>query len=327
MTIGNFDGVHLGHRALVAACQEFARGAGGRVVVLAFDPHPMTTLRPTAAPPRLVGFARKAALLREAGADVVERLAPTPALLGMTAQEFVEAVFAQHTPGLIVEGADFHFGKGRGGNNALLGEMCAARRARLEVVPAVEVTLRDQSVARASSTLVRALVGCGRVRDAASVLGRPYELEGVVSPGDRLGRSIGVPTCNVTQQGEGTVAGDVCLVPADGVYAGVAVLPTAQRVRCAIHVGERPTVGGRALRIEAHLVDERGGIFAMPGGLPEYGWVLRLEFVGFVRDAMRLAGLEALRAQIGRDVERVVRMVTQEHLDATATRPEGTTLL
>lgn len=294
-TIGTFDGVHVGHAALVARCRESARAHAGKVIVLAFDPHPMTQLAPAVSPPRLITWERKRELLLAAGADEVVRLEPTPELLAKTGDQFLAWVFEHHTPGLIVEGADFHYGKGRDGNVRTLEVFAQARGSRIEVISGVEVSLGDHQIARASSSLIRWLVAQGRVSDAASVLGRWYELEGTVVQGDRKGRTIGVPTCNLTTE---------CLLPLDGVYAGRVMLPDGQRFPAAVAVGARPTVAGTQRRAEVHVLRNASNWSPLPG-VPEYGWHLRVELHAFVRDEVKFPSWDHLKAQISRDVTRV----------------------
>jgi len=298
-TIGTFDGVHLGHAALIARCREFARARGGKAVVLAFDPHPMTQLSPGAAPTRLVAWDRKRELLLATGADEVVRLEPTAELLARTGDQFLAWVFEHHEVGLIVEGSDFHYGKGRDGNVRTLELFAKSRGAVVDVIPGVEVVLGDHQIARASSSLIRWLVANGRVSDATRVLGRWYELEGTVVQGDRKGRTIGVPTCNLSTP---------CMLPLDGVYAGRATLPTGQTFAAAVAVGARPTVSGTQRRAEVHLLRQdlgvAGGWMPLPG-VAEYGWHLRVQLHAFVRDEVKFPSWEHLKAQISRDVERV----------------------
>jgi riboflavin kinase/FMN adenylyltransferase len=308
-TIGTFDGVHVGHAALVARCRDFARATNARAIALAFDPHPMTQLSPANAPARLITWERKRSLLLAAGADEVVRLEPTPDLLSKTGDEFLVWVFERCNPALLVEGADFHYGKGRDGNVRTLAAFAGSRGARVEVIPGVEVALGDHQIARASSSLVRWLITQGRVSDARTVLGRPYALEGTVVPGDRKGRTIGVPTCNLATE---------CLLPLDGVYTGLATLPTGESLPAAIAVGARPTVAGTQRRAEVHILrptlptnDVEIATSTQPlawaplAGVPEYHWPLRVELHAFVRDEVKFPTWEHLRAQITRDIHRV----------------------
>lgn len=301
ITIGTFDGVHLGHTALVRRAVALSEGAGqggarARVVVLCFDPHPMTKVRPEAAPARLTTLeTRKRELLR-LGADEVVRLEPTEELLGLAPEEFVRRLVDEYRPAWLVEGADFRFGRGRAGDVGTLAELGKNFGFGVEVVPSVEVALDDHTLVRASSTIVRWLVVQGRVKDAALVVGRPYELSGVVVRGDRRGRTIGYPTANLATE---------CLLPADGVYAGVGVLADGRRFGAAVSVGTRPTFEGVGRRAEAFFLDApAGGDADVIEGLPEYGWAMGLEFLAWLREDLRFDSVEGLVAQIDRDCAR-----------------------
>ncbi|MCA9286977.1 MAG: bifunctional riboflavin kinase/FMN adenylyltransferase [Phycisphaerales bacterium] len=317
---GTFDGVHLGHRAIVAeACRLADRagereGARPRVVTLAFDPHPAAVLRPAAEPARLTTFDRRSELLRAAGADAVVRLEPTPDLLGLSPERFVDRLAAEHAPLAIVEGPDFRFGKGRAGDVAALRrlgrERSEAEQFAVRVVEPVETVLGDHSIVTASSTLARWLLERGRVADVARVLGEPYRIEGMVVRGDRRGRTLGYPTANLAPEST---------LPADGVYAGLARASLAQGPShpragedrsfvAAISVGTKPqfSPGQTARTIEAFLLDvERSPGSDVIPGLPEYGWRLSLDMIGYVRDQARFESVDALLRQMGRDCERV----------------------
>lgn len=312
VTIGNFDGVHAGHRALIGRAREIAAGGGGRarVIAMAFDPHPTSRLRPEAAPARITRFDRRVELLREAGADEVVRLEPTDALLAMTPDEFLAMLVRDVRPVAVVEGPDFNYGKGRAGSIETLIDEGKRMGFGVEVVHPVEVALSDLSIVRASSTLVRHLVAQGRVRDAMLVLGRGHEIAGVVTKGDQRGRTIGFPTANIVQDAEQAV-----VIPAQGVYAAWARLPDGRKLAAAVNIGARPTFDAMEPRIEAHLVDVETGKPAT--GIPEYGWALALEIVGWVRDTVRFSGIDALKAQLERDLEAALRLLDCG-FDATA---------
>ncbi len=300
VTIGNFDGVHAGHAALVRRARELV-GDRGRVVALAFDPHPAGVLRPGGGPARLTTYARRAELLGALGVDEVVRLDPTRALLGMGADEFVARVVRDWAPDVIVEGRDFCFGRGRSGDVGTLRTLGGVHGFVVEVVDPVRVALTDQSVVVASSSVARWLLEYGRVRDIAVVLGRSYELAGEVVRGDRLGRTIGFPTANIDCE---------TTPPCDGVYAAVATLPDGRRVDAALSVGTRETFDGTDRRVEAFVMgvgeaDEDGAL----AGMAEYGWRLRLELVGWVRDQARFASVDALVEQMGRDCARAGEML------------------
>lgn len=299
ITIGSFDGVHRGHAALIARCRAEV-GPTGRVVAMAFDPHPASRLRPEAVPARLTTFDRRAELLRGLGADEVVRLAPDDALLHLSADAFVNRMHQQFRPTAWVEGADFHFGQGRAGNIGTLASLGPALGFRAITVPGVNLALDDHLVARASSTLVRWLLRHGRARDAAAVLGRWYDYTGVVTRGDQRGRTIGFPTLNVVSE---------CTPPGDGVYAAWATLPDGRRLPAAVNVGVRPTFNGRERRVEACVLSghDRPSPASL-AGLPDYGWQVSIEFVAWVRDQVRFDGVAALTAQLARDASTAARL-------------------
>lgn len=292
LTIGNFDGVHRGHQALVAAARRLAGPAeeGGRVVAVTFEPHPAARLRPDAVPPRLALPAERQRLLRKAGASEVLELDPTPALLDLEPARFLDELRARVPFTAIVEGGDFRFGRGRSGSIATLRELGAARGFAIEVLPPVDVTLTDHTVVRASSSIVRWLLTMGRVRDAALVLGRPYELTATTVPGDRRGRTIGFPTLNAAPSEQ--------LLPMDGVYGGVAHLPDGRRALAAISVGTKPTFGASARTCEAHLLD-----IDLP--LDWYGAQVRMSFVTWIREQRAFGSLDALLERIRSDIRAI----------------------
>ncbi len=304
LTIGTFDGVHAGHRALVERAAALAHPSGARVVALAFDPHPLTRLRPGAAPPRLTPFARKRSLLIEAGATEVVRLDPFDGLLELAPDQFVEKIVATYAPIAIVEGEDFRFGKGRAGDLETLSALGAIAGFTVDTLPPVDVMLGDATIARASSTGARRLLLAGRAGDAARILGRPYRLTGTVVRGDRRGRTIGYPTANL-DTGQ--------LIPADGVYAARAIMPDGRIFGAALSVGTKPTFTDAPTRAcEAFVLDapHEPGDDARLAGIDEYGWTLSLDVVGWVREQVRFHGLDPLLAQMSRDCLRIRAMLS-----------------
>lgn len=292
VTIGNFDGVHLGHAALIRRARRIA-GDGGRVIALVFDPHPLSFLRPSATPARLSTFEQRRRWLSELRVDDVHRLEPTKELLSLSPEAFLEALVEEHHPSAIVEGSDFCFGKGRAGDVETLRELSSRFGYSAEIVPTVEGALDDELVIPVSSTNVRGLVREGRMRDAAALLGRPYEIVGRVVEGDRRGREIGCPTANLDTP---------LLAPRDGVYAGLARLDDGRTFPAAVSVGTKPAFGDDLPRaVEAHLLGWDGPI---PEGAPEYGWTLRLEVRHWLRDQAPYPSVDALMTQIKRDIER-----------------------
>lgn len=284
--IGNFDGVHVGHEAITRAARRLV-GEGGRVVAMAFDPHPITVLRPSLSPARLTTFDVRADLLRKAGVDEVVRLEPTTDLLQQEPDVFLHSVVSRHGATHVVEGHDFRFGRGARGNPRTLRILCDAWGLTAEIVAPVEIDLSDQHIVRASSSLVRTLVRSGRVQDAIRVLGRPYAIEGEVVRGDQRGRTIGFPTANVAA---------TTMLPGDGVYAALATLPDGTTHAAAVNVGSRPTFAGVERRLEAHVIAG-----SPPAG---YGWRLRLDFLAWIRDQVRFDGPDRLVRQLVSDVAR-----------------------
>ncbi len=307
VTIGNFDGVHLGHAALIRRARALADAAAQntRVVVLSFDPHPLTILRPESAPARLTTFERRCELLGALGADEVVRLEPTGSLLGESADEFITRLTRELRPIAIVEGPDFRFGRNRTGDIAFLRTAGTKLDFQVQVVsPAIEVTLDDHTVIPASSSMARWLIEHGRIRDAAAVLGRAYEMTATIRQGARRGRTIGFPTANLDSP---------CLPPADGVYAGIGHLPDGRALPAAISVGTNPTFGDANRSVEAYFLrDNPGREWAALPGLPEYGWPLRLEFRHWLRDQLSFDGPEPLIDQINKDVARTRELCTEE---------------
>lgn len=324
ITIGNFDGVHLGHAALVRRARRVAeeidraddgraagrrvetRAAGAtRVVALAFDPHPAAALAPGSAPAVVTGWSDRRALLLAAGADEVKRLTPTPELLSLSPGAFLDRVCAEWNAVGIVEGHDFHFGRGRAGTPEVLSEYGAARGLRVEIVAPVLVDLCDQTVVRASSTVVRWLLEQGRVTDVHRVLGRAHRVSGEVVKNDQRGRTLGFPTANLDPSGFG--AGGPML-PRDGVYAALAHVPGEAAARAAaVHIGPRATFGSARRVVEAHVIGW-GGPGAGSAAATEYGWRLGLDFLAPLREPMRFESVEAIRAQLARDVERAAEI-------------------
>ena len=290
VSVGNFDGIHLGHERILATARNLKAASGAAaVVVVTFEPHPTTVLRPEAAPPRLTPPALKRALLAERGVDALVNLPPAPEVLGLTAEQFWELLRDRVRPSHLVEGSTFLFGKDRRGTVQRLAEWTKESSVRLHLIEPVSVPLLDMTVAPVSSSLVRWLLFNGRVRDAAICLGRPYALQGPVVKGYQRGRTIGMPTANVD-------CGEQ-LVPDDGVYAarctvGGRTYPTA------LSIGTMPTFGNDLKRqVEAHLIGFDGDL---------YGQVLRVELIDWLRGQKKFAGVEALKDQMRRDLDETV---------------------
>ena len=296
ITIGNFDGVHVGHQALLSSARILA-GGGGQVVAVTFDPHPAALLKPLLAPPAVQTLQERRECLLKCGADQVHVINTTQELLAMSAEQFIARLRAEIAFDCIVEGPDFHFGKDRAGDMNALRAIGLKNNFQVDQVEPVEVTLGDASRAVASSSLLRWLLQNGRVHDVATVTGRAYQLTGVVEKGDQRGRTLGWPTANI--------ATGTRLLPSDGIYAGLATLPTGARKRAAISIGTKPTFGSNARTVEAFLLDHKAP-------LDDYGWTLTLEFTRWLRGQERFDGVQALQEQMNMDTQRTRQEIAQE---------------
>jgi riboflavin kinase/FMN adenylyltransferase len=289
VVIGNFDGVHLGHRRVVGRAREIADERGLAVVAVTFDPHPMAVLRPDHAPTTLTTIEERAALLGEAGAGAVLALPFTREVAGWSPEEFVDRILVDvlHASGVVV-GANFRFGHRASGDVALLTAAGLARGFTTEGIAL------DGGPMVWSSTYVRTCLATGDVAGAAEALGRPVTVRGVVVRGDRRGRELGFPTANVP-------TGSAASVPADGVYAGwLRRLDTGQRFPAAISVGTNPTFDGpRERRVESYVFDPVTG-----PDLDLYDVEVEVEFTQRLRGMVRFDSVEELVAQIEDDVAR-----------------------
>jgi len=280
LSIGNFDGVHLGHQAILAALRKHSQQRNLPSVVMTFEPHPATLLKPTFIPPRLTTPARKAELICSLGIDRVIEYPTDWALLGLSPRDFFDQIVLQkfHAVGL-VEGPNFFFGKGRSGNTETLGEFCRQAGCFLEVVLP---TLQAGEIV--SSSLIREAISQGQVEPAASMLGRHYEISGRVSIGAQRGRTIGFPTANLEEI--------FTLIPAEGVYAAETILNN-QTYAAAVSIGPNPTFSDGRLKVEAHLAGASGDF---------YGQNLTLKFVKRLRDLQKFSSVNELQDQIQKDV-------------------------
>lgn len=293
VTVGNFDGVHRGHQALLAELRRQADAVGGAAVVLTFDPHPLQLLRPHHLPPLLTTAPQRAKLLQDHGADFVLFLRTTHDLLNLRARTFFETVLRDKLrPRVIVPGFNFHFGHNREGTVDTLREYC--RDAGIRFVLVEPLLFNGETI---SSSRVRAALEAGNVTLASSLLGRPYSITGVVGVGQRRGAKIGFPTANL-QQVE-------TMVPGHGVYAvRVHLLHSACNFALypgAANIGPNPTFGEMAQKIEVHLIGYAGDL---------YGQRLVVEFIERLRNVCPFTGVAELVAQLHEDVERAKQLVT-----------------
>jgi riboflavin kinase/FMN adenylyltransferase len=288
ISVGNFDGIHLGHREILrvmASLRDTLSGSG--LAILTFEPHPLTVLRPAMAPPRLTPPRIKQQLLADAGVDYLVILPPTRDVLGLEAEAFWWKIRDEIRPIAMVEGESFYFGKGRKGTIEALRQWSANTPVKLEVIPPVRVVLGSFWSVPVSSSMIRWLLSEGRARDVTACLGRPYMLEGTVIRGNARGRSIGFPTANLD-------CGDQ-MIPAEGVYAGRGQI-AGQTFLAAISIGSNPTFDDQRLWVEAHLLDFQGDLYGQP---------LRMELLDWVREQRKFDSIPLLQQQIKLDLQRV----------------------
>lgn len=287
VTIGAYDGLHLGHQAVIAQVRALAAERGARSAVLTFDRHPASVVRPESAPLLLTDAEQRLELLEATGVDVALVLSFDDERAHEGATEFVEEVLVGCLRAeAVVVGEDFHFGHHREGNVELLRKLGEAHG--FDVVPIELIARQDGIDEPISSTAIRRALAGGEVARAAAMLGRPFEARGTVVRGDQRGRLLGFPTANVE------VWNRVCL-PADGVYAGWYVHPDGSQHGCAINIGRRPTFYEHADHslLEAHLLDFSGDL---------YGERAKVRFVEFLRSERKFDGIDALVAQLKHDI-------------------------
>lgn len=286
-TIGNFDGVHRGHREVLQRLRAAAAARGVPAVVVTFEPHPREYFAPDAAPARITGLRDKLLALAQAGVERVLCLGFGPRLAAMEADDFVREILVTRLGvRFLMVGDDFRFGRGRRGDYHLLTRAATQYGFELTRMPTVAL-----DSARVSSTRVRAALEAGDLELAAHLLGRPYRISGRVAHGDRLGHRLGWPTANLRFHRVRPAIEGIFIVNVQGLGG-----PPRPGVAS---VGDRPSVGGQWMLLEVHLLDFKGDI---------YGRHIEVEFLRRLRGQIRFDSLEALSGQIARDV-----MVAREY--------------
>lgn len=293
VTIGNFDGVHLGHRAMLARVAEIAAKHACPAGAVTFVPHPAAVLRPGSQPRMLTGLRHKVTLLGGAGMDFVGILPFTAATAARSAESFAEeTLFTALRAAAVVVGSNFRFGHGAAGDVALLARLGERRGVEVH-----GIELAEAGGVAVSSSRIRDALDAGDVAAAAAMLGRPYALDGRVVSGAGRGRTIGVPTANLGVQGR-------LLIPATGVYAGHLSVGTPDHLDAprpaVVNVGVNPTFGGTTLKVEAHVLD---------ADVDLRGRRVYLTFERRLRGERRFAGVDELVAQIRRDIDDARRLL------------------
>ncbi|GHF17060.1 riboflavin biosynthesis protein [Kordiimonas sediminis] len=296
VALGNFDGFHRGHHVVIGEAGRAARALGCSLTVVVTEPHPVSFFAPDVAPFRLTPFRERAKLLERFGVDQLLVLPFDKDLASMPAETFVEKVLCDtlNAKGVCV-GYDYRFGKGRGGDTALLQSMGQSAGFGVTIVNPVTVGLEGYAGEVCSSTLVRKALQAGEARKAAALLGHWWTINGRISAGDQRGRTIGFPTANI-ELGES-------LEPKLGVYAVRIQLEGETRWREGVaNIGRRPTFDKRDVLLEAHLFDFKADLYERHA---------RVELVAFLRAERKFDGLESLKNQIAEDC-RIARIVHRE---------------
>lgn len=284
ISIGNFDGVHQGHAMLIRRLRVMADRVSGPSVVITFDPPPAAILRPDRLPPLLTTINRRVDLLKQQGVDHVMVCQTNTELLNQTPEAFFQNLIVDKLAARgMVEGPNFHFGKGRAGTTAMLRQLCDTHQIALEIV--------DPQVDEAgvvSSTRIRDRLLTGEIELANQMLTAPFQFSGKVTEGEARGRELGFPTANLEHI--------QTLVPRDGVYGALATLDDGRRLLAAVHIGGNVTFGELTRKVEVHLLDFRGDL---------YQQTMVVELLTRVRDTKRFESRDQLVTQMTNDVAQI----------------------
>ena len=305
LTIGNFDGVHVGHQVILTAAKKIAAEEETDLTVLTFDPHPVAILHSQKSPRVLNPLELKKHLLAEFGVDTLFIVKSNLELLRLSPADFVEKFIVKNIqPSVVVEGESFNFGYRRSGNIHTLQRLGAEKGFLVSVIGAKEVKLSTGQTAKISSTMIRNILESGRVADAAAALGRPYRLIGQVIPGCGKGKRLGFPTANITPLQQ--------IIPADGVYAAFVqvgdseegVYPAKEKSPAALSIGRAQTFGSDNPRvIEAHiLIDDVGDLSCK--------W-LAMDFIKRLRSQKKFQTETELAAQIANDCQKAKEILAK----------------
>ena len=292
ITIGNFDGVHIGHQALFHKVIEKARELDGTSIAMTFEPHPIRTLKQNDHPPLITLYEQKAELIATAGFNILICIPFTQKFASIPAKEFIEEILVNRI-GMkaIVVGKDYTFGKNREGNLDLL--KIYGKRIGFEVIVVMGIQISNNSKDKISSTTIRELISEGKVAEAQKLLGRHYQIRGTVMKGrDRGGRLLGFPTANIKLYDE--------LSPKTGVYA-VTVECKASKYKGVANIGYSPTFDDRIFTVEAHILDFNDDI---------YGQKIRINFIQRLRDEKKFLNTSELSDQIKKDINKARNIIS-----------------
>jgi riboflavin kinase/FMN adenylyltransferase len=298
LTIGNFDGVHVGHQEILTTAARIAAERQTKLVAMTFHPHPLTIVNPQHPPGVLTAMPLKKYLLARLGVDCLFVLKSTPEFLSLSPQDFVEQFLVKHIqPGVVVEGESFNFGHDRAGSIHTLQLLAAGKAFEVILVDPREVKFLSGRIVRISSTMIRNMLEHGEAADAAVALGRPYRLIGRVITGLGKGKQLGFPTANMQPSEQ--------LIPADGVYAGFVeiadtrerLLSANEKMPAAFSIGRARTLPGtRPQLVEAHLLTENVG--------PLVDKWMAMDFVELIRSQIKFDSETQLSAQIAKDCQK-----------------------
>lgn len=306
VTIGNFDGVHRGHRAVMSQVRALADRVGGPAVVFTFDPPPIRLLRPEEAPEALTSMTRRAELLKQFGIDHVIVFPTSLELLQLEPEAFFSNIIVDSLKAkAIIEGENFRFGRKRRGDTQLLQQLCDEKGIEFSLL-----SLQQETGDWISSTRIRTEIEAGNIQAANQLLVEPYRISGIVSQGEQRGRTIGFPTANLESipmlcPSIGVYAGRVAkLQPADSSsnvgYSGNAAWQKATGLPVALNIGPNPTFGVSGFKVEAHIVGFEGDI---------YGANLEIELFERIRDVRKFASILELTTQLSSDIEKTKALI------------------
>jgi riboflavin kinase/FMN adenylyltransferase len=298
LTIGNFDGVHLGHREILSAAKQAAQKSQVECFAMTFEPHPVAVLYPEKAPGVLTPLEIKKHLIAQSGTDCLIVLKDSAELLNLSPEDFVGRFLVENIhPSMVVEGHDFNFGAKRAGNIDTLKTLGAKHNFDISIIEQKEIELSTGQIVKVSSTMIRYMLESGHVADAATALGRPYRLVGEIIPGRGIGKKLGFPTLNMKKPNQ--------VIPSEGVYVGLVrvgeqienILTSNETIPAAYSIGQARTYGEDfPLLIEAHLLNEKAGTTS--------GKYMTMDFVERIRSQHKFKTPEELSTQIAKDCKK-----------------------
>ena len=304
LTVGNFDGVHLGHQEILSAAKQTAKKNRSECIVMTFEPHPVAILYPEKAPGVLTPLELKKHLISKTGADCLIVLKDNAELLNLSPEDFVGRFLIENIhPGAVVEGHDFNFGAKRAGNIDTLKKLGAKYGFDVSIIEPKEIKLLTGQRVRISSTMIRYMLESGHVTDAAAALGRTYRLVGEIIPGRGIGKKLGFPTLNMKKPAQ--------IIPAEGVYAGFVrisdaienILTSKEAIPAVYSIGQARTYSDEfPLLIEAHLLQENAANLT--------GKYMTMDFIGRIRSQHKFKTPEELSTQIAKDCRKAKELLS-----------------